>query len=288
MSTKIFNGYRLKAESLADLFEFAETFRQKSKEYLNTHYKQLLAVKMAAFIDAVALDKMERFQDKNLMLDLPYLYAVRSWLDGKIVEAERSDLSSEASYDLSAHLQFYLVGDMVLFQIFGHNDGYEKLLDDFDDVESFPYWNNTDPPDDMTEEAWKERGEIWDAAIKGGIPANTGLSITCKAQTTTPSGLKGAELLTLIPNVRERAGGWAKNSLFKDFYEQNKDAYEDRPTRAIFDYQEWLGTDVGKQDMKAEVERIAALLPNINDELLSTHILQDIKDKGRTLPEEVS
>lgn len=41
----------------------------------------------------------------------------------------------------------------------------EDVFSELDGVEEFPYWNNTEHPDDMTEEQWKERLDKWKSVL---------------------------------------------------------------------------------------------------------------------------
>jgi hypothetical protein len=46
-------------------------------------------------------------------------------------------------------------------------DALDFLQDD-SRVEDYSYWNNTDKPDDVTDEAWEQRRSIWHALSDSG------------------------------------------------------------------------------------------------------------------------
>lgn len=55
-------------------------------------------------------------------------------------------------------------------------------------IERFAYWNNTDRPNDVSEEAWEVRGRLWHELLPGsGVPAECGLSRKLSPVTVMPS-----------------------------------------------------------------------------------------------------
>ncbi len=45
-------------------------------------------------------------------------------------------------------------------------------------VSEYGYWNNTDPPDDVSEEEWENRGKVWNEVLgSSGVPATSGFTI---------------------------------------------------------------------------------------------------------------
>ena len=51
------------------------------------------------------------------------------------------------------------------------------------DIEEYGYWNNTDQPEELTENEWDERGIFWDEALgKSGIPSKNSLILELKKE----------------------------------------------------------------------------------------------------------
>lgn len=77
---------------------------------------------------------------------------------------------------------------VVLFYI---EPEYKKAWEALPGVEPFPYWNNTDRPEDVSRLQWEERREIWDRVL--GFSGNTKpdrLAFTLRPET------EGAPLMT--------------------------------------------------------------------------------------------
>ena len=89
---------------------------------------------------------------------------------------------------------FYPLKDKTLFQIFTNSQRYNDLFGyyiydedlkkdvycngKYDFVSDYIYYNNTDMPDDLTEEEWKKREKDWDEVFsKSSIPSECGLII---------------------------------------------------------------------------------------------------------------
>ena len=69
-----------------------------------------------------------------------------------------------------------------------HSSGMsEKFFVENSGAVPFPYWNNTDRPDDMTQAQWNRRAKIWDEALlsRSGVPKLEGLSL----ETENPESL---------------------------------------------------------------------------------------------------
>lgn len=55
-------------------------------------------------------------------------------------------------------------------------------------IERFAYWNNTDRPDDISDDDWASRGRLWHELLPGsGVPAECGLSRKLSPVTMMPS-----------------------------------------------------------------------------------------------------
>ena len=66
----------------------------------------------------------------------------------------------------------------VLLMAFAEQQEYLTLLYKKDYLEYYGYWNNTDPPENVTEKAWAHREKIWNEALKkDGIPSQNGFSV---------------------------------------------------------------------------------------------------------------
>lgn len=61
--------------------------------------------------------------------------------------------------------------------VFAENRAIEEAFFVSAGIERFAYWNNTDRPDDVSEEDWAARGRLWDTLLPGsGVPAEHGFT----------------------------------------------------------------------------------------------------------------
>lgn len=85
----------------------------------------------------------------------------------------KAGLNEQLNIDASAVV--YPYGDQVYVQFFGLDFGTRKYskrlrrhIDKNEKFEDYSYWNNTDRPDEVTEEEWYERRDLFDKIIFKG------------------------------------------------------------------------------------------------------------------------
>lgn len=79
--------------------------------------------------------------------------------------------------DFSASITFIPGRSMLLAMTFWENRGYTKIWEALNPVTPYPYWDNSDHPDDMDYDEWKARGKDWDEALgPAGVPGEAGFS----------------------------------------------------------------------------------------------------------------
>lgn len=114
------------------------------------------------------------------------------------------------TYDLQVRLSYVADPDdaRYAYLLVGteHADAYYPALRALDGVEEFAYWNNTDRPEDVTDEQWDERAAIWGrvlpysgdvASLSWEHPEPHGLVRTPKAD--------GVALERYLPDAEARA-----------------------------------------------------------------------------------
>lgn len=91
--------------------------------------------------------------------------------------------------------------------IFTEQAEYRKVWEDLFCVEPFGYWNNTDRPADVTEDAWAERQQIWDRVIPSfAAPSTLGWTWSLIGEMHSVPKERLLELAhELIPSKTDRA-----------------------------------------------------------------------------------
>lgn len=176
MSTKIFNAYKLNV----DLF----TFNRKMTEYKNLRHNLVIGYSVADAIVKTFLDmpyaENELFNqtvEKNYEILLKD-FAEFSKENMRIWLGEGYDSEVLAKYELNYVL--YPYKNEAFIQVFGNVDSINHFIDYFNEyLIDYSYWNNVDAPNDVSEEEWQERREVWDEIFsKTCIPKYAGICDT--------------------------------------------------------------------------------------------------------------
>lgn len=123
MSTKIYYGKKVKAKTLADVKDVVEKIKKKHNDYVLNFFEGGKPTSAENF-SKVIWDTVKEF-----------------------------DLDVGIGYDRETE-SFYLV-------LMGAH-GICANLDSVEELEEFSYWDNTDPPDDVSEEEFIKRGRVWE------------------------------------------------------------------------------------------------------------------------------
>lgn len=183
MSTKIYGGFRLALPGKVDfltvhaaLGEISERLIEVARTESIRNVLQMAAsefdqacMRKAGLLDVLSEDKM-RAPNGNYIDD-----AIQALLE-RAAELERSG-RRDPSIDMSCEVVL-LPHDTGLYGIaYTENRKIDHCFFAFSGVERFAYWDNTDPPDEVTEIDWAKRGRIWRELLPGaGIPAECGFS----------------------------------------------------------------------------------------------------------------
>lgn len=130
----------------------------------------------------------------------------------EVVRTGRRDPAVDFAFNLSVHV----VGPRVLAIPFVEHSGIRQLWEKQSWVKPLPYWDNTDPPEELTKQEWRERRSLWSKALNDfGPPVETGYSFQLSPERThiflDEKDMK--LILAAVPTVPQRAKGLALESL---------------------------------------------------------------------------
>lgn len=180
MSTKIPHGYRL-AQS-ADLWQFLDDLRTT----LNPMRDRLDAAQLASHATMI-LDNAQFGlpspikPEHDLGAEFPPLF--RAWHSYEAEQAtlKSTDLMADPNrFDLSIGRE-PATGRIMLLR-FCEQQPLIDLFEAMSEVEPYPYWNNTDRPDELTQEEWDARGAEWDRLVHDGPAAESTLTFHLRCQ----------------------------------------------------------------------------------------------------------
>ena len=147
MSTKIYNGIKFKSNNWKEVLDQLISVREAAKEIA---MKKLTDKELAAFI---LTSKTQDLSEWDIYSELE-----------RACEAEYSGIGRSPAFvpriNFSVILYPTREGD-----IYGcyFGDQYFSLLEPY--VTDFHYQNQTDPPDDVSDEDWEFRGKKWDELL---------------------------------------------------------------------------------------------------------------------------
>ena len=178
MSTKIYNGFRINGDT--DLFDFRKKVTDELKPYILAEITSHAVQSMIFDFDGLTIKdgllaestrKNIRgttgglTSDKLRFHDLYWSYFAK----------ERED--SESDYvKKNAHLTLtYNARVNKIFVLINAHNNVIEAFEKMDGVEKYPYWNNSDRPDEISGEEWKTRGKEWNEVLE--LMKDTSLNI---------------------------------------------------------------------------------------------------------------
>ncbi|MEH0110738.1 hypothetical protein V6N00_13590 [Tersicoccus sp. MR15.9] len=209
MSTTIRNGYRL-AQG-ADPFAIIPIVR----EALDPIRDQLDATMFAELVITTIDDADLRGEDRHVR---PLVDTFTEWRKAQKgldhLDRERDPNSVGLSFGrdpATGRIHALLSSDQ---------REYTEPFEALPGVEPYPYWNDTDRPDDVTRAEWGQRREAWDRVLPGiGVPADTMLTFRLRPEIDgglfSAISLRGGEeslILRSVPTRRQRARRIARNA----------------------------------------------------------------------------
>lgn len=283
MSTKIYNGYKVatSAHGFQNLMAWLRPFGNELRTMAGKLEAALLAKYAINLIDAAALGQSPHWRPDNHLQPHNAMVVARDHIDTRrrrIVEKRlrdpEVDFSFEACFLPSSGRQ-----GAVLATIYTEQETMRLLWESQKAVQSYPYWNNTDHPDDMTPQEWDDRGREWQEAIGDGPPSHSGLSFApCSNDFLEPP------LIDLVvmsqPTSEVRRSLWVNAMLLSDYVaakqpaEQSKEFDWVKWSRTLDEFKAWVMSDAAKEQRTAKESLVRERLkPGItNQDLLEVRV----------------
>jgi hypothetical protein len=176
MSTKIYNGYKIQANSLDEaiqrIFEKKSTITDAIHE---TIHEELINTAIANYYDFYM----------NLILEIKEMKEMKedSSSISKLIENDR-EVVIDCSLLLFPTKKIIDQKSHYLMMLFANN--YENIFKEKNifkelKITEYNYWNNTDCPENITYEEWEKRRLDWDNVLGDDhIPINNSISIQLK------------------------------------------------------------------------------------------------------------
>lgn len=165
MSTKIYEGRKLVYPmSAVELLDYAHNLNAKIIEKCVELQSRIFIKDAVELADRLWLFGYERLQQdleaEHIRIGSPISIAA-SRMEMKWWESEKTG-QRDPRYDLSFEVGLYPMDDGVLVLPFAEQQAYLDILDEHPDMIRYGYWNNTDHPDNISDEEWDKRASDWD------------------------------------------------------------------------------------------------------------------------------
>jgi hypothetical protein len=249
---------------------FGEEFRKKAYARL---YKEM-AEMIVRIVDRAKCTSTKFEPEDHFYPNWPLFTSVYYQFRWTIYEAYASMRSSPADYTQCEVSVFplRLTNDaspdsrgasflMILY------DQSNDCQDDFERIvkpKDFAYWNNTDPPDNVTAEEWRYRDKVWDKAMgKRWIPSIMSFTYECMPKTMFPFTCRD-EVFRRMPGLKSRIKMAAEGVVFRAKVAKLIKSGEPGPT--MHEAFSWMRTKEAKEKMRKERERISPLLTKLTRE----------------------
>lgn len=182
MSTKIYNGYRIIGSSLDEVITRLFSNKDKIRGLLEDKiHEDILSRVISAYYDLCFSSFMEKENPEQ-----------NSSAFGKVIndamkEEEKLETREQNTTDVSIcffpqkqsfnNESYYL---LMLFagqekNIIVNSDVWKNLQ-----IEEFAYWDNTDPPETLTDYEWEARDKQWNSVLTHFTPAESSMIIELK------------------------------------------------------------------------------------------------------------
>jgi hypothetical protein len=252
MSTKIYNGRKFKntPKNLKEVRDIIFKFKEQVVEFYRDKYYRLLARDIVHMYDDAMLankvflefphrfedDKKVPFGEQSITNSIWGLVSNAVDRKGELSNKSMERMNEYFQYEFSCSVTILPCKEEVFILLFTEDTDVQELFDAMEEIEEYPYWNNTDQPEGMTWEEWEIRGEEWDEAIGNGVPAQNGFDITILKDVLYvklyPRNEEDVErnpfIATLkhIPETEKRVKRLVKMSMNKAWRKQDREAID--------------------------------------------------------------
>ncbi len=278
MSTKIYNGFRFTQTRLDEIMDLINSWRADMISAAESLSGQVLAIEMTNHIDRLDYFGQLEGEESEATIERPFMVARSSLMD-RILEVKKTGRRNPiVDFDISVSIfphngRFYGM-------LFTEQRAWEKAWMSQDCIESYGYWNNSDPEDGVSDEDWEVRGKVWESILGGPAqwrPTMAGLDATIFIGEDVVYADLLKETLGAIPSLEKRARRLAKEELTTEEIElrtKDMDEEERKALPASFFMSAMLSLN-NEEGEKRIAERGALIAGKLRPEITKADALND-------------
>jgi hypothetical protein len=264
MSTKIFNGFRFADPDLATIHRQIMEWRAELRPL-----HQQAANRFVAELAIAAIDE-ERLRPGSHSGQIPVMEGISKLWD---MQAEvRKTQRRNPAVDFEFTISLMPFEGQVYGIVYSEQQEWLRLWMAKPFVIDFSYWDNTDPPEEVSEQDWAERGRVWDAILSEAVftaPSMAGFAADCTHEALSPDI---DNVVNELPSFQERISRTARFLVVSAEMSRRQSA-NPLDTRSLgsqaVEVHEWFRSEAGSLAFEAEKLRLANLLePNVTKTML--------------------
>lgn len=280
MSTKIHHGYVIKTDDMATVLRVLDEVGTRYDKAARKYMATLTAHIIADAWDVLTMrgsDAIEKIPELAVLKD-----SSLSWYAYRHILERQSKIKATGQRDPAVDFQC----DVIIFPeigtgrtlalLFSENQTFKDCFLDDALVSYLGWWNNSDKPDDVTEEEWDQRGKDWDRAVGNDVPARRGLSRSY--ETFSGPNVTSTEIIAAMEPLEKRVRHLALESVMSDYpVKPDKDSIGSWYHAA----KEWTSEGTRLKDRTAQ---ILPLMSNPTKDQLSFHSALKAAEAARKKP----
>lgn len=279
MSTKIFNTFKLKKENLTihELFLISDIIREVLKEKQREIILDMAYKTTCNFLDKKIYKKENILEDEKIKNILEYnlpLYVYEK-LQRKYNKVKHNlTRTPEDIYDFSVSVCFFEYNNNIYLKLFCgyYEKDFMNSLKELDILEEYDYWNNTDKPDNISNEEWKERALVWENIFKkSSIPNEVALNLDITSDFIDFISKEDILKYNTEENIQKRKETIYKRILEKEFLLKQKEQHTNNEEVAL-NYIDFINS-LDTNELKEKAHKLEII--DITEELLEMS-LKDI------------
>ena len=167
MSVKIYEGLKLDTVDVSEIQNFLIKFKELALKEFNDQLFKRIGRTIVGRHDFYVLG----VTNEEPKIDINDIYDILHDIADKCRETQIK-FERDTENDYFCALKLYILSDKTLLFCEAENPFYQKILESLDEVSEYGYWNNTDKPDDIDDDAWEQRHDEWITAFEC-VPAWT-------------------------------------------------------------------------------------------------------------------
>lgn len=271
MSIKATTGFRIKQNekplTVDELANFCSDFRKKLLPVMNNSYAKLAGKIMTQTVDRITFH-LKIPEDYELGFNsTPYLCAFETIIS-KNMKIAKTNLR-DPEFDLLCDIVFYPVDGEIIGIFDGEPTIYNILWKEQEWVIPFEYYNNTDKPDEVSDEEWDYRAGLWTKALNDWQNKLFRFKVIAPEDIGMLDKSEFDIIMQHIPTKNQRANEIFNTLLGKEFIESRPKEYHFR----ISDFVEFVKNyDPSRKEII--IERIKKYLLKFDSETLMTNFCE--------------